>query len=578
MKGMIHLMKRDPALYKHAVNLRAISRTNSERNPKKVAFKYFDNNKNIAEMTFAQFGESVERMIGAFQKTGLCGKRIAVIGETTPEWIITYFATISAGSVIIPLDKELLHSEIKGFLDVAEADAIVMGPRYSEKYNELKADGVFDRLKTIIRVDNGLEFTDTDERVVTFENFLKNGDEYERPSNSEIMRRPSRGDMSVMLFTSGTTGTSKCVMLSERNVVSCACSAVASVDFYEDDMLMSVLPIHHTYELTITIAEHILGVTVCINDNLKHVLKNLKTFKPTALVLVPLFASTFHKKICDEVKKKGKEKQLKIGLAASKAMKYVGVNLSDRLFGEILSAFGGNLKKIICGGAAMDPSLTEFFGGLGINLCEGYGITECSPLIAVNPYDRKKIGSVGPAVPCCEARIEGTGRDENGNITGEIQVRGENVMLGYYKNDEANADAFTEDGWFRTGDVGYMDKDGYIFITGRMKSVIVLNNGKNVFPEEVEEYLYKIEAISECVVVGRKKEGSEEVNLTAIVYPNFNAYDKDEDINNIAADIKARVMDMNRGIPSFKQIRNIEIRTTEFEKTTTKKIKRFLVK
>ncbi len=571
-------MKRDPALYKHAVNLRAISRTGSEKKSDKTLFKYFDNDKNIAEMTYAEFGESVERMIGALQKTGLAGKRIAVIGETCPEWIITFFAVISAGSVIIPLDKELLHGEIKGFLDVAEADAIVMSPKYSEKYEELRADGVFDRLTNIIRVDNGKEWTQTDERLATFEEFLKNGDQYERPSNSEIMRRPSRGDMSVMLFTSGTTGSSKCVMLSERNIVSCACAAIASVDFYENDVLMSVLPIHHTYELTITVAEIVLGVTVCINDNLKHVLKNLKTFKPTALVLVPLFASTFHKKIVDEVKKKGKERQLKIGIAASKAMSVVGVDLTQKLFGEILSAFGGNLKKIICGGAAMDPSLTNFFGGLGINLCEGYGITECSPLIAVNPYDKKKIGSVGPAVSCCEARIDATSTDDKGNATGEIQVRGENVMLGYYNNEQANADAFTEDGWFRTGDVGYMDKDGYIFITGRMKSVIVLNNGKNVFPEEIEEYLYKIDAISECVVVGRKKEDSEEVLLTALVYPNFNAYQADEDINNIAADIKKRVMDMNRGLPSFKQIRNIEVRTTEFEKTTTKKIKRFLVK
>ncbi len=571
-------MKKSPKVYSHAVNLRAIAARNVEVKPNKVLYKYFDNDKNIAEMTFATFGDKVERMIGAMQKTGLCGKRIAIIGEACPEWIISFYAIISAGSVAVPLDRELLHSEIAGFLKTAQADAIVMSPIYSEKFETLKQDGVFDGLSKIIRVDDGKEWNVDDDRLCTFDEFLENGNEYERPKRSDIMRRSARGDMSIMLFTSGTTGTSKCVMLSERNIVSCANSAVQSVDFNEDDILMSVLPLHHTYELAISIAENILGVTVCINDSLKHVLKNLKTFKPTGLALVPLFVSTFNKRIWDEVRKKGKERQLKIGIAASKAMLTVGVDIRQKLFSEVLSAFGGNLKKIICGGAAMDPTLTKTFDAFGITLCEGYGITECSPLIAVNPYYARKTGSVGPTVPCCTARIEATGIDEKGNEFGEIQVKGDNVMLGYYNNDAANADAFTEDGWFRTGDIGYMDKDGYIFITGRQKSVIVLNNGKNVFPEELEEYLEKIEKISESVVVGRTKEDAQEVVLTAVVYPNFDMYKKDEDINVIAEDIKKSIAELNKKLPSFKQIRNIEIRKTEFEKTSSRKIKRFLVK
>ena len=259
-------------------------------------------------------------------------------------------------------------------------------------------------------------------------------------------------------------------------------------------------------------------------------------------------------------------------------MKKMGIDMRRKIFSEILSAFGGNLEKIICGGAAMNPELMKFFENLGITLCEGYGITECSPLIAVNPYYKRRVGSVGPAADCCEVRIDAESVDENGNLTGEIQVRGENVMLGYYKNPEADAEVFTEDGWFRTGDVGHLDKDGYIYITGRCKSVIVLENGKNVFPEEIEEYLDAVKEIAECVVVGRKKEGGEEVYLTAVVYPDFNAYEKNTDISEIAADIKAKVQTLNKKLPSFKQIRNIEIRKNEFEKTTTRKIKRFLVK
>lgn len=577
MNGAMNNMINEPGVYKHAVNLHAIYHHNTAVRPDKTAFRYYGTDKQIAELTYGQLGENIERLTGAFRAKGLSGKRIAVIGETCHEWITAFFAAVGAESVIVPLDKELLYNEIKGFLDTAEVTAIVMSPKFSEKYDELKQAGVFDNIEIIIRGDDGTEWVNDDKRLYKFSEFLR-FDDGVRMTSAEIYTRPPRTDMSVMLFTSGTTGTSKCVMLTERNIVDCACSAVAAVDFHEDDVSMSVLPLHHTYELTITVAEFILGLTICINDNLKHVLKNLKTFKPTALVLVPLFVSTFAKKIRDEVRKKGKERQLKIGMAASNAMRTVGVDMRSKLFADILCAFGGNLKKIICGGAAMDPELTKFFDSFGVDLCEGYGITECSPLIAVNPFYKKKTGSVGPAVNCCEARIDESGTDEKGHITGEIQVRGTNVMLGYYKNPEANAAVFTSDGWFRTGDIGYMDKDGYIYITGREKSVIVLNNGKNVFPEEIEEYLGKIERISECVVVGRKKEETGDISLTAVVYPDFSRYEPDTDINDIAADIKTRVLEMNKKLPSFKQIRNIEIRKTEFEKTTSRKIKRFLVK
>lgn len=562
----------------HARSLRAIARYNALKRPDKVAYKYLGANKEIVEVSYYQNGENIENMICALKSGGFEGKRIALIGETCPEWLQSYFAIISAGAVAIPFDKELAYEQIRGFLDIAEAHGIIMSPKYSQKYEELKAAGVFDNLELVIRVDDGTEWTDEDEKLIKFSDFVKKGEGLERDSDADIMRRGARGDMSIMLFTSGTTGTSKCVMLSERNQISCAKSAVHATDFYEHDVMLSVLPIHHTYELTINVAIQSLGATCCINDNLKNVVKNLGIFKPTGIVIVPLFATTFHKKIVDSVKKKGKENQLKLGMLASGAMRTVGLDMRRKLFSEILAAFGGNLQKIICGGAAMNPELMKFFDNLGITLCEGYGITECSPLIAVNPYYARKKGSVGPACDCCEARIDAEEVDENGNLTGEIQVRGENVMLGYYKNEEANTEVFTEDGWFRTGDVGHMDKDGYIYITGRCKSVIVLENGKNVFPEEIEEYLEDVNEIAECVVVGRKKEGGEEVVLTAVVYPDFNAYEKGTEISDIAADIKGKVMAINKKLPSFKQIRNIEIRKNEFEKTTTRKIKRFLVK
>jgi len=571
-------MKRIEKDVPHARTLHAIARHNAVKRPDKTAIRYLGSDKQIVEINYREYDENIENMICALKAGGFEGKRIALIGETCPEWLESYFAIISAGAVVIPFDKELAYEQIRGFLDIAEADAIIMSPKYSQRYGEMNAVGVFDNLEMVIRVDDGSEWIIGDEKLVKFSDFVKRGEGLERESDADIMRKSARGDMSIMLFTSGTTGTSKCVMLSERNQIACVKSAVRATDFYEHDVMLSVLPIHHTYELTINVAIQSLGATVCINDTLKNVVKNLGIFKPTGIVIVPLFATTFHKKIVDSVRKKGKENQLKLGMIASGAMKKVGVDMRRKLFSEILAAFGGNLQKIICGGAAMNPELMKFFDNLGITLCEGYGITECSPLIAVNPYYARKKGSVGPACDCCEARIDAEEVDENGNLTGEIQVRGENVMLGYYKNPEANAEVFTEDGWFRTGDVGHMDKDGYIYITGRCKSVIVLENGKNVFPEEIEEYLEDIAEIAECVVVGRKKEGGEEVVLTAVVYPDFSAYEKNADISDIASDIKSKVTVLNKKLPSFKQIRNIEIRKNEFEKTTTRKIKRFLVK
>lgn len=571
------MSKKTERIYTHATTLRQITLANLQKRPDKVVYKYENSDKEIVEVTYSDFHYTVEKLISAFKNRGLAGKRIAIIGETCPEWMELFFAIISSGSVAIPFDKELAPSEIKGFIEISKADAIFFSPKYAKKYNELKEAGALDNLECIIPVDIAEMGEYDDGRVVPFYNLIENA-QIEELAPHDVMRAHPRGEMCIMLFTSGTTGSSKCVMLSERNIMACADSACESTNFSDSDVFLSVLPLHHTYELAINIAIMMYGATACINDNLKHVLKNLKLFKPTGLVLVPLFLTTFNKKIWDEVRKKGLENKLKLGIKASNAMRFVGVDVRQKLFSDILSAFGGNLQKIICGGAAMESSLMKTFDNFGIEVCEGYGITECSPLIAVNPYYKRKVGSVGPTVPCCEARIEGESVDEQGRIVGEICVKGENVMIGYYDNPEANADVFTDDGWFKTGDIGYMDSDGYIYITGRKKSVIVLNNGKNVFPEEIEEYLEKIESIKECVVVGRDKGDGSEIMLTAVIYPDFDAYPEGETIDNIAADIKKQVLELNRKLTSFKQIRNIDIRKTEFEKTTTRKIKRFLVK
>jgi long-chain acyl-CoA synthetase len=378
--------------------------------------------------------------------------------------------------------------------------------------------------------------------------------------------------MSALLFTSGTTGTSKGVMLSNHNLTAATNASVLSMSYDDRNTFVSCLPPHHSYEITCGhFAIMDLGAQILINDSLKHVMKNFSSFKPNALMLVPLFVETMHKKIWEEVKKQGKTKQLRMLMKISNSMLALGIDKRETLFKQVLCAFGGNLKSIVCGGAPLSPELIKDFYAFGITVLEGYGITECAPLVAVNSPGKVKFHSVGTPVVGCQVKID----KEDSEETGEILVKGENVMMGYYKNPEATAEVFTEDGWFRTGDIGYMDEEGYIFITGRKKNVIILSNGKNVFPEELEEYIGRVEIILESVVLCRENESGEKT-ITAIVVPNTAALEGKSD-DEIYAKIKDEIADINKKLPSFKQIRKIEIRNEPFERTTSKKIKRFKV-
>ena len=539
-------------------------------------------------LTYTEFTTMVYRFADGLLRT--CGShdpalsvslneniRIGIIGETSPYWVASYLAVLLAGGVAIPMDKELDPAVTGEFLASVDAIGLIHSGSFNTTFQDLPAG--HPSVKFTVSFDKA---EDAPETCLAFGDVLAMGDaagaDFDAIRQALLDLPIDNTRLAEMLFTSGTTGSSKCVMLCQKNIYAAVTSADATVDFTEDDVIVSVLPIHHTYELCCMMAAINLGMKVCINDSLRHVLNSFKEYKPTGLVLVPLFVNTMYKKILSEAKRSGKDKALAGGLKLAGVLNKMGIDVSEKLFGDVRAAFGGNLKKIICGGAAMDPSLIPVFESFGISLYEGYGITECSPLVAVTPYFRRKCGSIGPSVPCCEVRITGSVLTDDGHITGEIQVKGDNVMLGYYNNPDANAAAFTDDGWFRTGDVGYMDKDGYITITGRMKSVIVLDNGKNVFPEEIEEYLEKIELITESVVVGREEEDGS-TKLTAVIFPNQACFEEkfagqDTDIYK---EIQKEITNLNKKLPSFKQIHKLEFRKTEFEKTSSKKIKRFLV-
>mgnify|MGYP002439624462 FL=1 len=549
-----------------------------ERHGNKTLFRYYEG-KDIQSMTYATFGTQVREAAAAFTAMGLCGEKIAVIGETSPQWVCTYLGALAAGCVIVPMDKELDTEEIRRFIAMVDARAIVYSKSFNEKFIKSISDG-----------DTGIRYfipitpaydSSFDNKVIAFDQLLTCGRERVERDGYHYPIVRNREKLAEMLFTSGTTGTSKCVMLCQKNIFAAVNAAVETVCFSADDVVVSVLPIHHTYELMCILAEMVYGIEICINDSLRHVMKNFQLFKPTGLVLVPLFINTMYAKIWSEAQKSKKETILKAGLATSKTLMAVGIDARRKIFKSVLDAFGGRLDHIICGGAKLNPDLIAAFEDFGISIFEGCGITECSPLTCVTPYFARKYGSVGPAVPCCRVRIDektGSGENEEGYVEGEIQIKGDNVMLGYYNNPEANEAAFTTDGWYRTGDIGYMDGDGYVYITGRMKSVIVLENGKNVFPEEIEEYLGKIDTICESVVVGRKAPDSDAIILTAVVFPAYDKFPTGASEELIRESIRNSINAMNRRLPGFKQVKAVEYRQTEFEKTTSKKIKRHLVK
>ncbi len=534
---------------------------------------HYKENKEVVTFSHNQQLEQMNALGTAFHKLGLMGKHIAVIGETHPNYMTAYFATVNGGGVIVPLDRELELEQVANFCNVAEVEAIVYTKGMNGKLPPLadKMPGV----RYFIPVHGDLETCESD-KILKFSDALEIGREELKAGNRAFLDHEiDMEKMCAILFTSGTTGTSKGVMLSQKNLTTATNSACQTMQVDHRNTMVTVLPIHHTYECTCEqLALPNCGSQMFINDGLKNTMKSISYFKPNTLVLVPLYVETMYKRLWAEIDKKGMTKKVKFAMKLSDALLKVGIDLRDKLFAQVKAGFGGNLRSIICGGAPLAPKLVKDFETFGITIIEGYGITECSPLVAVNDPNNVILHSVGFPVFGCEVKIDKASPEDE---TGEILARGGNVMLGYYNNPEATAEVFTEDGFFRTGDIGFIDKKGAVHITGRKKNVIILSNGKNVFPEEVEEHMADCNTISEIVVIGREN-ANNEVVITAIVYPNYDVVGEDTPADQILEAVKAQIFEVNRKLPSFKQVREVEIRTTEFEKNTSKKIKRFLIK
>ncbi len=565
---MVNSAKEDPPIMYD--DLRHMVLHTAEQFGDKELYSYLENGE-MKTLCYADFKDNVVAFGEALYKTGLAGKRIAIIGETHPVYTAAYISVVSAGGTIVPLDKELSREQIVLFLKRARADVVMYTAIFNDFFTDDEAFGFLTRIP--ICPPAGFEVK---EGYYTYDGLVSLGKEALAAGENRFLESPIDMDYCCsLLFTSGTTGTSKGVMLSHRNLISALNSSTHSMSFGKSCTFVSVLPIHHTYEMMCgQFGVIAIGGQMMINDSIKHVMKNFAAYKPNTLVLVPLFLETMHKKIFDELRRRGLEKKVRALMKVSAGLLAAGIDVRRKLFGQIIDKFGGNLRSIVVGGAHTDPQIIKDFYQFGIMVLEGYGITECAPLVATNRSGENKLGSVGLPVYGCEVKIDLT----EGETTGEILVKGDNVMLGYYEDPETTAEVLTEDGYFRTGDIGYLDNKNYLFLTGRKKNVIILSNGKNVFPEELEEYLSKCPLILESVVVGREKENGE-IAITAIAVPNTECAEiVGKTPSQIYDAIKNAVKDINKHLPTFKHISDIEIRNEAFERNTSKKIIRYLVK
>ncbi|MDD4773627.1 MAG: AMP-binding protein [Eubacteriales bacterium] len=548
-------------------NLRDIIRDGADKYGDRPAL-YYRRNKEELSFSFNDYNNNMNRLGTAFAALGLADAHIAVIGDTCPEYLVTYHATVNGGGVIIPLDRELSDNEIVNFLNISEASAVV----YTENFNKrlIHYEEKLPNIRYFIPIMHETEEINNS-KIKSYTELIEFGlTQLDSGNLSFIDHDIDMNKLSALLYTSGTTGTSKGVMLSQKNLTDATNAACQSMEYDDESTFVDLLPMHHSYEITCGhMSITALGGTMYINDSLKNTMRSILYFKPNALMVVPLYVETMHKRIWAEIDKKGLHNKVKFGMWLSNLLLKLNIDIRDKLFADVRNALGGNLRSIVCGGAPLSPRLIKDFYCFGIIVLEGYGITECSPLVAVNRPGKERYHSVGQAVYGCEVKIDKKPEDE----TGEILVRGGNVMMGYYKNEEATKEAFTEDGWFKTGDIGYMDKDDYIYITGRKKNVIILSNGKNIFPEEIEEYLSRSDIIAESIVLGRTRE-NDDIVITAVIYPDP---EKTADMTSEEKKtiIKEEVNAINKTLPVYKQVRDIEIRDAEFSKTTSRKIKRY---
>ncbi len=522
---------------------------------------------------YKQFKRDVDSFGTMLVHMGLKGKKIALIGDNRYEWSVSYLATVNGTGIIVPLDKELPQNEILNLLTRSQAKAVIYPQDMQEQMSGLQGQLTF--LDYFINMD----IEENNKNILSFHQLLNEGRELlDDGEKSFVDAEIDNDEMSVLLFTSGTTDLSKGVMLSHKNIASNLMAMCSMIYIGNTDVFLSVLPIHHTYECTCGFLCPIYrGSAVAFCDGLRHIPKNLQQSKATVLLGVPLIFESVYKRIWDQAAKvPGKAKKLSFGLKLSNFLGAINIDVRKKLFAEIHNTFGGHIRLFISGAAGIDPVVSKAYRDIGILLLQGYGLTECSPIVALNRDKDYKDDAAGLPLKNVEIKID----SPNYEGIGQIFVKGPSVTIGYYKATEKDNSAFI-DGWFNTGDLGLIDKDGFVHITGRKKNVIITKNGKNVYPEEIETLLNRMPYISESLVYGKMNYQSEDVVITASIVPDFEKIEIDNDgvrpsHEKISVMVHENIKAVNHDLVIYKKVKDFNIRETEFIKTTTKKIKRYL--
>ena len=525
------------------------------------------------EITYGRFRKDVIDLgTGLSRAFKLQGEKILIVGETTYEWYVSYAALLCGAGIAVPTDKELPDNELENIIKRAEASAVIFTPKKKSQIEKVanKCPGV----KYFMEMYSDAEI---DGRFVGLDFVMNEGEVIVGMGDNSLMDMEIDPDaLALLVFTSGTTSQSKGVMLSNRNLAANINGISPYIKSGPEDRFFSVLPLHHTYESTIGfLFPMAMGGSIAVCRGLRHIVDDMKETQPTVLLAVPLLIETLYKKINTTIEKSGKATLVNSMIRMTNAMKKtVGVDIKKKVFKDIYASLGGKLRIIVSAAAPIDPTVGKWLEDIGIWFIQGYGLTETAPISAVTPDFDRRVGSAGKVVCCNKCMIQ----EPNEKGEGEILISGDTVMLGYYK-DEAETAKVMEGEWFHSGDVGYMDEDGYIYITGRSKNVIVTQNGKNIYPEEIEGLLARVEEIKECMVYGKEVAGEKELVITLKAIPN---YERIEELHGPGLDEEAvykliweQVRGVNRKLSNYKAIKKLEIKHDEFEKTTTMKIKRF---
>lgn len=569
-------MKTKNDVYKtdHYDNLRDMINKTTEKFSDKTAFvvkRKKEGEVSYRDVTFKEYKEDINALGTALISLGLKNARVVVISPNRYEWCVTYMAVVNGVGVIVPLDRSLPGNEMQGMLERSQADAIIFDKKYKETIRELKNNCETINIKNYICMDD-----EEDGEFLSYSKLLEKGREMikEKSKDAEtyLNAEIDIDKMSILLFTSGTTSLSKAVMLTHRNLIEQIPALRAILDAWPGDVSLSFLPLHHTFGSLGVWYIYVAGATTVFCDGLKHIQENLKEYGVTVLVTVPLLIENMYKKIMKTLEKEGKIDTVNKGRKIANGLEKLHINVRRKLFKDIIDALGGKLRIFVVGAAALDKEISKAFNEFGILVCQGYGLTETSPVVAAEPDKHIKYGSVG--FPLRNLQVEINEPNEEG--IGEIKVKGPSVMLGYYGMPEETANVL-KNGWFYTGDLGYFDKQGYLYITGRKKDVIVLKNGKNIYPDEIESLINKLEYVSETLVFGYPKE--DDLIVTAkIVYnkdyieENYKDMTKEDLQNMIWTDIKQ----INSTVAGYQHVKKIIITEEPLIKTTTAKVKRFI--